>query len=274
MSFIVDFFTGGDVGAQGASRANELSREGIEEIRKQLGITQGDVRPFIELGQRQIPGVERGTTAEGLDEILGEILGTESFQNLRDERTRTLQGHLSASGLTRSGTALEEIAEIPTDLAFQIEQLLSGRQQQILGGGQQAALGLGGLSLQGAANIGGIASGSANRLFEGIQGDAERRAAFFDSIIGGGSRIGSASILASDPCLKMNVRPVGVIGKLVLYIWDWIPAISGTRVAKQPTLGFMANEVREYYPAHVHDFNGFDGVNYTSLLNQLEQEAS
>jgi len=51
--------------------------------------------------------------------------------------------------LTRSGTALQEIANVPSGLALQIEQLLSGRLGGLAAQGQQAGQGLAQIGLSG-----------------------------------------------------------------------------------------------------------------------------
>ncbi len=90
--------------------------------------------------------------------------GSGFFDALKNERMRAVQSQLGAGGLTRSGTALQEIADVPTDLGMQIEQMLYGRQgnlaqigqgaeQSLYSGGINAASGLGQLGAQTAGNI-------------------------------------------------------------------------------------------------------------------------
>lgn len=76
--------------------------------------------------------VFEGARIGGLDARLGDIFGSQNFQNLRDERLRAVQGQLGAGGLTRSGTALQEIANVPTELGFGIESQQFGRASGIL----------------------------------------------------------------------------------------------------------------------------------------------
>ena len=268
-------FGGGGDGDGGAAAANAISREGIDEIRKQLGIVQEDVRPFIELGQAQIPGVERAATVGGLDEIFGEIFGTDTFKNLVGERRRGVEGALSAGGLTRSGTAIEELSAVPQDIALAIEQLISGRQSNLLRGGQSSALDLGGLGLQGAANIGGIATGAANRVFQGEQAGLQRESDLLGGLIGaGGSVLGglAAGGFFSDSKLKENIEKIGNIGILNLYQWDWAPETKGTVIGEFPTMGFISTEVKKIYPEFVKKVLGFDFIDYQGVLNRIEQE--
>jgi len=116
----------------------------IPMLQEQQGRISGQFAPFSSAGVAALPELQQGfqtpqgTTAGGLDEILNQIMGGEAFGGLKEERMRSLQGQLGASGLRRSGVALEEAAALPTDLAFQLENLLTGRQFEAEGGRMSA----------------------------------------------------------------------------------------------------------------------------------------
>ncbi len=270
----------GDAGGNAAQSARAISQEGIDEIRKQLGLVQGNVQPFVEAGQRQIPGVERAASVQGLDEILGEIFQTDTFRNLVSERRQGVEGALSSGGFSRSGRAIDELSAVPQDIGLLIENLISGRQSSLAAGGQSAALNLGGLGLQGAANIGGITTGASNQAFQGLSSDRLRQAESQNDLISGlfgagGSVIGglqSGGFFNSDPWLKENKIIIGTIGQLNLYQWDWIPEVAKTFIGKFATIGFMADEVKKLYPDHVKPLLGFDAVHYSNLLDEIESE--
>jgi len=95
-----------DSGARAAEEANRLSQQGIDELRRQFDVTQGNVDPFIQAGIGQIGALEEGTTAEGFGARLDRIFGSGALDPLIEKRTRAVQGQLAAGGLTRSGTAL------------------------------------------------------------------------------------------------------------------------------------------------------------------------
>jgi hypothetical protein len=85
-------------------------------------------QPYQEPGLDAYEQFAQGSTPEGLDAILSQIMGGNTFGSLIDERTRSMEGMLSAGGLTRSGEALDQAAQLPVDVALALESLLSGRQ--------------------------------------------------------------------------------------------------------------------------------------------------
>lgn len=275
-------FIGGGAGDEGAGEnaaqlARSISQEGIDELRGQLERTRGQLDPFVTAGLGQLPEVQRGATVGGLDEILGQIFGTETFGRLAEERTSAIQGQLANTGLSRSGTALREIAAVPTDIGLQIEQLLRGRQAGIAEQGRLTGLNLGQQGLAGASNIANLISGNAATAFQGITSDAQRADERQASRIGAFSDIGGALIGAgafSDPRLKENKQKIARFGPLNLYQWDWTKDAQKTAVGKFPTMGFMADEVEQHYPEYVSEKFGFKFIKMQALLTQLEFENS
>ena len=254
--------------------------DAIRVLREQFNQTSENVQPFIDGGFFGLDQLLESATPEGLDDRLGRIFGTQSFQNLRDERVGDVQGQLAAGGLTRSGGALEAISNISPQLGLQIEQLLTGRSSGLADAGRQSAFNLGQL---GAQNAGSIAS-----LLNGAQiGNAQQQASqgsnafgllgnVFGGLSGGDfgetlSTVGSiGSLFFSDPALKKNVVKIGNIGPLNLYEWEWIDRVKDTIVARFPTAGFLSSEVKVFYPQYVGEFGGFDTVDYSGLLNHME----
>lgn len=265
-------------GSGGASAANRAagfetagSQRGIDEMRRQFNITQRNMQPFLAAGQGAIPGAVQASTQGGLEERLAQILGGDAFQELTGERERALQGQLSAGGLTRSGTALEEIANVPTDLAFQIEQLLSGRESALMGGGQNAASNIGQFGAQSSSNIANLLAQQGVSQGSGALGAAQSRAGGSENLVNIAAT--AAAIYFSDPRLKENVEQISEIRDLSVYQWDWIPETEGTIVAKCGTIGFMADEVQEKYPQHVAEYGGFMVIDYPALLDELAYDA-
>ncbi len=265
---IGSLFGGGGEGGQAAGAAGAFSRQAIDELRRQFDITQENIDPFIQAGTGALPGVIEGTTVGGLDERLGRIFGSDAFKNLIGERTRGVEGQLAAGGLTRSGTAIQEAANIPTSLGLALEQLLTGRGTNLAGSGQNAAIGLGSLGAQNAASIADILVGQGQDVASGILTDAQARAAGTENLVNIATT--AASIFFSDPVLKENVEEISTIHDLSLYQWDWIPGTEGTMIEKCGTIGFMADEVREKYPHHVKDYCGLMTIDYPALLDELE----
>lgn len=297
--------------AAGEDAANIFANQaelGIDEIREQLERTQGQLDPFIEAGTGAIPGVQQGTSLAGIDERLGEIFGGQNFQNLRDERTRAIQGQLAAGGLTRSGTALQEIANVPTELGFSLENVLQNRLSNLAGGGQSSAVTSGQFGANAAGSIANLRTGIGARQAEGFLFDEKAQAAgvanmtnsvlSFGGLVGSGSvnsplageqqgfggsqgggggagdagqLIGIASMFFSDPRLKENIRKIGQIKGLGLFKWDWVQKAKETIIGTCGTTGFMSNEVKALYPQYVYEFAGFDVIDYPNLLNELKE---
>lgn len=249
----------------------EASKLGVDELRRQFDVTQENVQPVVDAGTAQLSGLQAGATPQGLEATLAQIFSGEGFQSLRDERTRSIEGQLGARGLTRSGTAIERVANIPTELGFAIEQLLTGRSQSVAGQGQSAGINLGQI---GAAISGGIADllkGQGVSKGAGILGDAQAGAAGFGNILGFGAKVLSA-LPFSDPRLKVNAEKVSELGDLNIYQWDWIPETKGTVIADGPTIGFMADEVEQKYPEYVGEYATWKFIDYKGLLATLEQK--
>lgn len=259
---------GSDAGETAAGFETAANQQAIEEIRRQFDVTRGDILPFLEAGQRQIPALEQRATPGGLDQILGQIFNTDIFGSLVEERGRAVEGQLAAGGLTRSGTALAEAARVPTDIGLQIEQLLTGRSQALAGGGQSAASSLGQFGSQSAGGIANLLSQSGQSQASGLLADEQADAAGSQNFLNTAATV--ASIFFSDPSLKENIEEIADMGELKLYQWDWINAVKGTMIEKYSTIGFMADEVKEKFPQFVYNFCGFMVIDYGSLLKKLE----
>jgi hypothetical protein len=126
------FIEGGDIRAGGIQQAIDQLMGG------QAGI-QGMLDPFTQAGLGGLEQLQQGSTPEGMNAMLEQIMGGGAFQSLVDERSNAMQGQLSAGGLTRSGTALEEMAQIPVDTALGLDGLLSSRAGSLADMGAQTA---------------------------------------------------------------------------------------------------------------------------------------
>ena len=171
--------TAGAIEAQAFAAAAKLQAEAeanaLEELRRQFDISSERILPFAEVGARQLPAIERASTAAGLDENLAQIFDNRSFQRLREEREDAVMNQLAAGGLMRSGSALEDIANIPTDLGFALEQLLTGRKQDLGGTGLSAVTGLANLGSTQAANVSNVIQQGGINQAAGITDAAQSR---------------------------------------------------------------------------------------------------
>lgn len=234
-------------------------------INQQLTQGQQAFAPYTGMGTDALSGMSNAFTPQGLDERLSQIMGSQYFGDLVQERERAVKGMLGAGGLTRSGTALTEAAKIPTDLAMSIDNQLFNR------------------GLQGAELASPFAMGSGLNPAQGLEGmltiqdilyqlEAADKSAKADKKSSSSDLMGSVigSILKlSDPELKENARKIGEYGGLNVYEWDWTE--ESELEGKYPNVGFMADEVEAVYPQHVHKFGGFKAVDYSGVIGEIDE---
>jgi len=288
-------------GSSGSDAASEIQKQAelsIADIKKQFGETSENIQPFIDAGIGGLGDLIQSATIPGLNERLGQIFNTDIFGQLAGERRSEVQGALSSAGLTRSGAAVEELGRIPSEIALFIENMLAGRTQNLVGGGQTSAFNLGNFGQNAQGQIAALRTGIGEGNAAGIVTDASQNALGLnnigdilsslaplfasgstgvpglDPLGGGGGGISTAlsigSLFFSDPRLKKNVRVVGKIGKLDLYEWEWIAEAKGTIIELSGKMGFMADQVKRLFPHHVHEFGGYDLIDYGRVLTELE----
>lgn len=265
---IGDLFGGSDAGSSGAAQQQQFNQKAIDELKRQFNITQENVQPFIDAGTGALPGVQSSATVGGLDDMLRQIMSTNTFGGLVDERQRAVEGQLAAGGLTRSGAALTEAARVPTDLALALESMLTGRNTNLAGSGLSAATGLGQIGQANASQISGLLSNSGAAASQGAITDAQSEAQGAQNLVNTAVTVGS--LFFSDPSLKENVEKVGEVHGLDICQWDWGEKTKGTIIEKCGTLGFMADQVKDKFPQFVSDFCGFMVIDYPALLDHLE----
>lgn len=260
-------------GKGGADAATDAARiqanaadQGIAEQRRQFEAIQALLAPFIGAGTGALPGVVSGSTAGGFDQRIAEILGTDTFRALLGERTRSVENHLSGVGLTRSGYGTEQAARIPTELALALEETLFGRQSGLVNMGQASAIGQANVGNDISSRIAQMMGQRGDALAQGVIGAQQANAASSQNVLETGMAV--ASIFFSDPRLKANMEPVGKIGPLTLYEWDWKPGVS--KIVGRMSIGFSADEVEVHFPQHVVKLDGFKAINYEALTAELQ----
>ncbi len=227
-----------NAGKRAAQAQQQFSDRAIGEVRQGQRRTEERFDPFLRAGSEALPDVQRGATTAGLDTNISEILDTEIFGSLRDERERSARGQLAAGGLNRSGFGVEQIANIPSELALQLEQMIFGRQESLADTGFSAAQSLGSFDAGAQTNIANLLTGQGKAESSGIITDASTKA----KAVGEAVSIAS-KLFFSDPRLKKNVKQISMLGDLLVYSWDWIDAVKDTIVNDCPTIGFLASEV-------------------------------
>lgn len=249
-----------------------LDDRSVQQMMEMLGLSQQRFNPIAQSGLGMMPTVQQAGTVQGMDARLGQIFGSDAFASLRDQRMRAMQNQLNQSGMRRSDAGLQQVANVPTELGFALEEALYGRQSDMLGMGYQAASDISGLENNVAANIANIRAGhAANAMNERIadrQANAARNQNNTNTVMALASM---AAMFFSDPRLKTNTQKIGQIKELGLYTWDWIEGVPDW-VGRMKT-GFLTTEVKEHYPQHVYSIHGIDAVDYASLAEELRAAA-
>lgn len=210
-------------------------------------------------GLEQLPFLQAGATAEGFGLNIGDILSGGALDTLIAERQRASEASLSKRGLLGSGAAATAAAQIPADLALQIESELNRRRQSIAQQGQTGVVS----GIQGAiGGLGGIGEARAG----GILGDAQARAQGTANVIDIGKGFFDAF---SDPSLKTNIVKIGAIGPANVYQWDWNEKAESIGLAGDSS-GFMADEILLSHPHHVFMNNDLLTIDYDGLLQDLK----
>lgn len=258
-----------DAGSEAAAAANAGINKGIKELRRQFDVTQENIQPFLTAGIESLPALVEASTVGGLNDRLSQILSTNQFDALVDERERSIVGQLGAAGLNRSGAALEAIAAVPTDIALALESMLTGRLGSLVGSGQNAASNLGALGASNAGSIANLFATQGQNTGSGIVTDAQAGAQALNNAI----QIASG-IFFSDPRLKTDIVEIARVKDIGVYQWTWIPEVEDMELIDSPPIGFMADEVETVYPEHVHEYLGFKVIDYEGVFKELENLAS
>ena len=234
-----------NAGRNAAETANKFTQMGIDTL-----------DPFLQAGTGQLGALTQGASVGGLDERLRDIFSSDTFGGLFNQRKSAIQGQLSAGGLTRSGTAIEAAANLPSDLGLMIENLLFGRSQNLAGQGLGAA-----------GAVAPIFETLGDNASAGQLGDAQTRSNVGSSIL----KIASG-IFFSDERLKENIEYVSTIGDMRVAEWDWRDSTKGTIIEDCPRVGFIAQDVQEKYPEFVRERSGWLVVDYNNLLDRLREK--
>ena len=282
---------GGAQAAKDAANAQVAGQQaGIDEQRSRFDSIRQMFAPIIDLGNSFLGSLGQGATIGGLGQSLNDIMGSDIFQQLRQKRTDAINSQFGNTGMLGSGGRAQAIGNDLTDLGLSLEELLYGRQTGLANTGAGATNALAGFSSNTGTNISNLLAGQGASRASGILGAQEARSKLTEQLLGGlgafgagagasladgGNLLGSfggglSSLLAfSDERLKENIRPVGEIGPLTIYEWDWIPEVEHLNLPMHR--GFIAQEVEEIFPKYVHKVGNFKAIDYAGLLDRLEQ---
>ena len=266
---------GGVLGKGGADAATDAANVqanaqtmGIKELQRQYTQNVQRMLPFVATGKAQLDNLLQGATPAGMRDRINQLLNTNTFRNLTQERQRAAGDWLSRAGLSRSGMALREVSKIPTELAFELENLLFGRQQNLAGSGQNAAAGLGAQGYQASSSIADMFNQQGQTLASGILGAQQANAQAGQNLLGLGTTL--ASLFFSDERLKDNMEQIGSLCGLPLYEWDWKDGVP--EEVAQMTIGFKAQDVEKMHPDCVFEHASYKAIDYALLLAKLQYE--
>lgn len=263
---------GGEKAARrGANAEVEAQLKAIEEQRRQFDATREMLQPFVDAGSGQLGALGDSATLGGLASNLDAIMNSSELDPLREQRLGAINTAFGSSGMLNSGSRASAIANDLTDFSLGIEGLLNNRQAGLASMGAGAAGGLAGIGQQSANAISGLQQGIGQSQAAGIIGAQQARSNLAQQGLGILGTAGQALLTFSDSRLKENIREIGAIGPLSVYEWDWVPELEAVGIKLAMNAGFMADEVEQLFPEHVHQFGRFQVVDYPRVLDRLEE---
>lgn len=217
--------------------------------------------PFTEAGNAQIPGMLEGATGGGYADRIGSILQDPNFQPLLQEQQGQLDQSLASSGMRRSGYGMQANANLPMELAQNLEGQSMQRMQSLFGMGADGTRNQGN-ALQKLEEL------ALNKEAAADQRSAQRRqrnVSTAGSII---STIGALALL-SDERLKKNVKKVDEQKGVNIYTWDWNDIARREFGLTGSGRGVIAQEVQKTHPEAVKPYGGFLTVDLDQVLGDL-----
>jgi len=286
---------GGSSGADWYRRAIKAQEEMFEKLDEYY-------KPYRDLGTNSLDEFENASTAQGLADRLKEIMGGDVYGNLMDERTQAARGQLASAGLSRSGAAVQEMADLSTATGLDIESILYGRLGNNVQTGLNATHGTAGVGQNAANQISGTYNQQGNNDFQQMlaemgfafqanesamnrdftanqnalqlaqQQDQFQQSLAHQSSINSsnnnsdllGSLIGGAALYFSDRRLKKNIVKIGETKHLNIYQWEWVEN-APKFIKESPTSGFLADEVNKKFPEHIYFEGAYMKVDYDAI---------
>lgn len=156
-------------------RAAEMS---LAEQKRQYDASVKRLQPYADLGEKFLPVIDDAATTEGYAQRLSDIMDTDIFSDLQDERMRAGSSQLSQAGLSRSGAAARAASNMTADLALSLDDKIYGRQMNNVAIGQAAAAGQNVTSANYANAVTGIHTGTAQSVGQIMTSGAAQQGQF------------------------------------------------------------------------------------------------
>ena len=229
---------------QGVSEVGQQGMFGNAAAGQQFGqdMASGSQRFGQDMASAQMADQQRGQAQGEQAQDFGQ--GTQQFNMQNQQRQQAI-----AEQLQKEGWSLNKI-----------NAMLSGQQVGMPNMPDFKNAGVAaGTDYSGAANAAGSYGLKAHEM------NAAAQAAPWEMLgqVGGG--LASAAKF-SDERLKTDVHKIGEIGGLDRVTWLW----NGKLDLEGPSIGFIAQQVQELYPQHVHERSGYLTIDYDSLDRELE----
>lgn len=120
---------------QGGDQAMASLLSGNQQAGQFLGqgrdAAVGRLDPLASTGMDALNRLQYGSTAEGYASNLNDLMSGGALAPLIAQNRGNLQAELAAQGLTRSGSGLNEMSQIPLNTVMGIENQLQGRTSQV-----------------------------------------------------------------------------------------------------------------------------------------------
>ena len=210
-------------------------------------------------------------TALGLDNTLyGRQMNNVNIGQAAAARSANV-GQNFANAVSNINTSMaNQVGNVTMQGAQAQGQFLTAGANAAAQGHLNAANAIGSANNQAAYYAGQGIMGAANATAQGLVGAANARAQASQNTTNTLLSIASvAAMFFSDEKLKKNIEPVGKVGDLTLYEWDW-KEFAKNAVGTEMSTGFKAQEVEKKYPDCVEHIGKFKAINYPKLYDQLE----
>lgn len=276
-SNVVGAFTGSGGASASGKAGRQQTRaigEGIEEQRGTTSQIQDLLSPFANLAAPQFNPLQQGATVGGFAQNIQDILQDGALDPLIAERKLDVRNILGEQGLGRSGVAVEELSAIPTEMAFNLENQLRGRQQGLFDTGMGATTNIANQLQTGSRNIQDLLLGRGQAQAGATLGAEQARGQGVQNIFGalggfaGAGGVPGIQSLFSDKRMKKDIEPTVEIKGVKLY--NFKPNDLGDKYGMKMTKGVIADELKQTHPHLVSEKQGYLAVDYNGLIDYLE----
>lgn len=255
-----------DITGQTAAEAAKASAGTVnEELRRQFALTQANLGPAVEAGQRTLPGLESQLTPGGFTENIQALL-----PELQSFLGPTQQGRITAGSDMLRAAGLDPSAGVQSELGkidpATVADLLLGAEADLFGN----RFGLTQLGESAGTTISELGQRTGADIVQGnISADAASNAAKSSGTQNLIALAGLAAsfFAASDERLKDDIEELGQFKGLRIIRWKWRDFVPESW--RDITVGFSAQDVLNQYPQFVRLKHNFLAIDRRGLMDHL-----